>query len=225
MKKIITLLAFSFSCTALVLGQTANIKGSITDTLNKQNLPNTVISLLKAKDSVLVKFTRSDKSGNFEMKNLPAGRFFLMISYPKYADYIYQLTLNEGSSEDIGIIKMTLKSRLLEEVLVKQKVAAVRMKGDTVEYNADSFKVHAGASVEEMLRKMPGLQVDKDGKITAQGQQVEKVLVDGEEFLVTTLRWLQRTCRQMQLIKCRFLIKKATRQLSRVLTMAQKRRH
>lgn len=182
MKKIIILLAFSFFCIAFVSAQTAAIKGSITDTLNKQNLPNTVISLLKSKDSVLVKFTRSDKSGNFEMKNLPAGKFFLMVSYPKYADYIYQLTLKGDSAEDLGAVKMTLKSKLLEEVLVKQKIAAVRMKGDTLEYDADSFKVHAGASVEEMLRKMPGLQVDKDGNITAQGEKVEKVLVDGEEF-------------------------------------------
>ncbi len=212
MKKIIPLLAFSFFC-SVVLAQTANIKGSITDTLNKQNLPNTVISLLKAKDSVLVKFTRSDKSGNFEIKNLPAGKFFLMISYPAYADYIYQLTLNKDSSEDIGIIKMTLKSRLLEEVLVKQKVAAIRIKGDTIEYNTDSFKVREGASVEEMLRKMPGLQVDKDGKITAQGQKVEKVLVDGEEFFGDDPTMAQRIYRPAQSKMSRFLIKKVIRLL------------
>lgn len=182
MKKASAILFFSFFCSTIVLAQRASVKGSIADTLNKQNLSNTVISLLEEKDSVLVKFTRSDKSGNFEMKNLPAGKFFLMISYPAYADYIYPLTLQADTAADIGIVKMTLKSKLLEEVLVKQKVAAVRMKGDTLEYNADSFKVHAGASVEEMLRKMPGLQVDKDGKITAQGEKVEKVLVDGEEF-------------------------------------------
>ncbi len=182
MKKIITSLFFSFFCTTIIIAQNAHIKGTVTDTLNKQNLPNTVISLLKAKDSVLVKFTRSDKSGNFEMKNLPAGKFFLMMSYPAYADFIYPITLTESSSEDIGVVKMTLKSRLLQEVLVKQKIAAVRLRGDTIEYNADSFKVREGASVEEMLRKMPGLQVDKDGNITAQGTKIEKVLVDGEEF-------------------------------------------
>lgn len=182
MKKILTLVITSFFCTTIIFAQHANIKGTIADTLNKQNLHNTVISLLKEKDSVLVKFTRSDKNGGFELKNLPAGKFFLMISYPAYADYIYPVTLPKDTAADIGIVKMTLKSKLLEEVLVKQKVAAVRMKGDTLEYNADSFKVHAGASVEEMLRKMPGLQVDKDGNITAQGEKVEKVLVDGEEF-------------------------------------------
>jgi hypothetical protein len=166
----------------MVFAQQASVKGTVADTLNKQNLSNTIVSLLQEKDSVLVKFTRSDKSGKFELKNLPPGKFFLMISYPAYADYIYPVTLPKDTLADIGVVKMTLKSKLLEEVLVKQKIAAVRMKGDTLEYNADSFKVHAGASVEEMLRKMPGLQVDKDGNITAQGEKVEKVLVDGEEF-------------------------------------------
>ncbi|MDB5248587.1 MAG: hypothetical protein JWQ40_2981 [Segetibacter sp.] len=182
MKKIYTLLTVFFASISLLSAQTANIKGTVTDTLNKQNLQNTVVSLLKAKDSVLVKFTRSDKNGNFEMKNLPAGNFLLMISYPSYADYMFPVKLNENSAEDIGIVKLTLKSRLLQDVLVRAKIAAVRMKGDTIEYNADSFKVREGASVEEMLRKMPGLQVDKDGNITAQGTKVEKVLVDGEEF-------------------------------------------
>lgn len=175
------LFIFFFLYHSIVTAQTS-VKGSISDTTNRQNLPNTVISLLKAKDSVLVKFTRSDKEGNFELKNVPEGKFFLMIAYPSFADYIFPLEIKKDSSQDIGIIKMTLKSRLLQEVLVRQKIAAVRMKGDTIEYNADSFKVHEGASVEEMLRKMPGLQVDKDGNITAQGQKIEKVLVDGEEF-------------------------------------------
>lgn len=182
MRTNITLLTIFVFFTIIVNAQKGTIKGTITDTLNKQNLSNTVISLLKAKDSVLVKFTRSDKNGNFELKNLTAGNFVLMVSYPSYADYIYPLTLTDTTTENVGLVKMTLKSRLLEEVLVRQKIAAVRLRGDTIEYNADSFKVHEGASVEEMLRKMPGLQVDKDGKVTAQGEKVEKVLVDGEEF-------------------------------------------
>ncbi len=182
MKKNLTLLAILVFFTSVVFSQSSFIKGTITDTLNRQNLANTVISLIGAKDSVLVKFTRSDKAGNFELKNVPAGNFFLLISYPAYADYVFPVTLHDTAAEDVGVIKMTLKSKLLEEVLVRSKVAAVRMKGDTIEYRADSFKVREGASVEEMLRKMPGLQVDKDGKITAQGEKVEKVLVDGEEF-------------------------------------------
>ena len=182
MRKILTLLTIFVFCTLVVSAQKASIKGTVTDTLNKQNLSNAVVSLLKAKDSVLIKFVRSDKNGHFELKNLPEGKFVLMVTFPSYADYMYQLSLTDTTIENAGVVKMTLKSKLLEEVLVRQKIAAVRLKGDTIEYRADSFKVRDGASVEEMLRKMPGLQVDKDGNVTAQGEKIEKVLVDGEEF-------------------------------------------
>ncbi|HEX8461765.1 MAG TPA: outer membrane beta-barrel family protein [Segetibacter sp.] len=182
MKKNIALIGIFYFCLSTAFAQTASIKGVISDTLNKKSLSSTAISILTAKDSVLVKFTRSNSSGLFELKDLPVGKFVLMVTYPSYADYMYPVTLTENASEDVGVIKMTLKSKLLEEVLVRQKIAAVRLKGDTVEYKADSFRVREGASVEEMLRKLPGLQVDKDGNITAQGEKIEKVLVDGEEF-------------------------------------------
>jgi len=178
------LIAFVTLCFAVSFAnaQNATIKGVITDTLNKQNLTNATVSVLQTKDSVLIKFARSDKEGKFELNKLPAGKHLLMITYPGFADYFEEVDLSQTPQLDRGMVKMTLKSRLLEDVLVRTKIAAIRMKGDTIEYKADSFKVSAGASVEEMLRKLPGLQVDKDGNITAQGEKVEKVLVDGEEF-------------------------------------------
>ncbi len=162
--------------------QTRSVTGVITDTINQQNLANTTIALLRSRDSVLVSFTRSDLKGKFTLTNIPAGKFLLMITYPGYADYVDDITINDSEARDLGLVKLTLKARLLEEVFVKQRIAAVRLRGDTIEFNADSFQVREGASVEEMLRKMPGLQVDKDGNVTAQGTRVEKVLVDGEEF-------------------------------------------
>ena len=77
---------------------------------------------------------------------------------------------------------MILKSKLLQEVVVHGNMAAIRMKGDTLEFKADSFHVQQGATVEELLKRLPGIQVDKNGKITAQGEPVKKMLVDGEEF-------------------------------------------
>ena len=76
---------------------------------------------------------------------------------------------------------MLARERLIQEVLVRGR-SAITIKGDTVEYAADSFAVREGATVEELLRKLPGLQIDRNGKITAQGEQVQKILVDGEEF-------------------------------------------
>src|SRR5437868_12344640 len=161
--------------------QTASVKGIITDTSSRQNLSNTVISLLRSKDSILYKFTRSDAKGNFELKNLKAGDYILLITYPAYADYVDHINLTDSSSFDLKV-PMTLKAHLLKEVIVRQTISAIKIKGDTTEYAVDSFKVQPDASVEDLLKKLPGIQVDKNGQITAQGEKVQKVLVDGEEF-------------------------------------------
>lgn len=174
----ITCIFVSISCFA----QTATISGSVEDTINRKSLPQTSISLLRAKDSVLVTSLRSDNKGEFKLTGVSKGQYILMFTYPAYADYVDKIGIDNNENKSLGKIMLTLKSKILEEVIVKSKAAAMRMKGDTTEYTADSFKVREGASVEEMLRKLPGLQVDKDGKITAQGEEVKKILVDGEEF-------------------------------------------
>lgn len=162
--------------------QNGSVKGLVTDTLNKQNLTNAVVSVLRAKDSVLVKFTRTNTEGNFNLPNLSAGKYIVMVTYPSYADYIDIISVTEGSITDLGKVPVITKATLLQEVIVKQTIGSIRMKGDTTEYKADSFKVSANADVQELLRKMPGIQVNSKGEITAQGERVQKVLVDGEEF-------------------------------------------
>ncbi len=180
MKSFLVCSCILFSITSFA--QNASIKGSVRDTLNEQNLSNAVIALLYSKDSVLYTFTRSNKDGNFELNNLQSGEYLLMVTSPKFVDYLHPLTLSSDTLVNLGKLSITTKARLLEEVIVQQKIAAIRMRGDTVEFKADSFKVREGASVEELLKRLPGLTVDKDGQITAQGKKVEKVLVDGEEF-------------------------------------------
>eukprot|EP01136_Pigoraptor_vietnamica_P045037 Opistho-1_new@22526 len=178
----ILLVLFCLAATVSVFAQPVSLKGTITDTLNKQNLSNAVISVLRAKDSVLVKFTRTSATGNFELKNLPAGNFIVMVTYPSYADYVEKISLEAGKDRDLGSLPLITKANLLQEVIVRQRVGAIRVKGDTTEYKADSFHVSANADVQELLRKMPGIQVNSKGEITAQGDKVEKILVDGEEF-------------------------------------------
>jgi hypothetical protein len=159
-----------------------SVKGTVSDTLAKQLLVKAVISLVRAKDSMLVKFARTDANGFFELTDLPADKYVLLSSFPNYADYTDTFTIGASGMINLGQIPMITKTHLLQEVVVKQTVAAIRMKGDTTEYKADSFHVQPNATVEELLKKLPGIQVDKNGQITAQGQKVQKVLVDGEEF-------------------------------------------
>jgi hypothetical protein len=163
------------------LAQTG-FKGKIIDSTEKKLLSNAVVTVLRTKDSVLVKFTRSDKNGSYLLQNIEPGKYIVEVSYPGYASFADVIECKPGTLTDIPAINIIPKSKLLQEIIIQQKVSAIRIKGDTTEYKADSFKVGPNASVQDLLKKLPGLQVNSKGEITAQGQKVEKILVDDEEF-------------------------------------------
>ena len=181
MRKFIAGFVFILAITLTSHSQTTSIKGTVTDTVEKKNLSNAVVALIKKSDSALVKFTRTNSNGEFSITNVPAATYILMITYPKYADFADQVNLTATEPLNLGRISLLQKAILLKEVIVHNK-GAIRIKGDTTEFVADSFKVKQGATVEDLLKKLPGLSVNSKGEITAQGKQVDKVLVDGEEF-------------------------------------------
>ncbi|HEY5392132.1 MAG TPA: carboxypeptidase regulatory-like domain-containing protein, partial [Hanamia sp.] len=180
MRKFICILFIVYFAPQLANCQTSTIKGSLADSSNNEKPENAVIAILRQQDSTLVKYVRSDKSGKFSINNLDSGKYEVLITYPKYGDFVDHIELKQNENLDLKTIFLTEKAKLLQEIVVKQ--AAMRLKGDTTEYNADSYEVKPNATVEDLLKQLPGIQVDKDGKITAQGQQVQKVLVDGDEF-------------------------------------------
>ena len=181
MPKLTLLLSSCLLFSVSLLAQSSHITGSVADTLEKKPLVNASILLLRPADSILLQHTRSDATGHFQLQRIPAGRYLLLVTFPKYADYVDEVELKDSGDLALPPVPMVLKSTLLETVVVKG-VGAVRIKGDTTEFNADSFRTEAGATVEDLLKKLPGIQVDHNGKITAQGESVKKVLVDGEEF-------------------------------------------
>jgi hypothetical protein len=166
---------FSFS----VFAQKANVSGILRESNEKTPVFNSVVALLTPKDSILYKFTRSDKNGKFDLKNVKAGHYILMTSHRQYADYLDDITVNE-TLNNLGTIALISKINALREVIIK--TGSIRIKGDTTSYRASDFVVSANANVEELLKKLPGIQVDKNGAIKAMGETVQKVLVDGEEF-------------------------------------------
>jgi hypothetical protein len=171
---LLTIVSFNVSAQGFLL------KGTVRDTVDKKFLKNASIVLLHAKDSVLYRTTRTQDDGHFDLSEVNKGSYILMIAYPQYADYLEKIELNE--SIDLKIIPLNTKVHLLKEVIIKNTVSAIRVKGDTTEYKADSFRVTPNADVQELLKKMPGFQVNSKGEITTQGEKVNKVLVDGEEF-------------------------------------------
>jgi hypothetical protein len=166
--------------TCASFAQTVTVSGNIKDTATKVSVKNAVVSLLSPKDSILKAFTRVKEDGSYILNNVKSGNYILSVTHPTFGEYVDDIEV-KNSNKNISPIALTTKSKLLAEVIVKSG-SPIRIKGDTTIYTADSFKVSANANVEELLKKMPGIQVDKDGKIKAMGQTVEKVLVDGEEF-------------------------------------------
>lgn len=155
------------------------MSGTITDGSDNTKLQKAIIALLNPKDSILVNFTRSGENGDFLIPKLDTGNYKIIISYPQYADYVEDIHVLKD--QDLGTIKLSKALLLLEEVAVTGRIPVV-IKGDTIEYNAASFKVDKDAKVDDLLKVLPGITVDADGKITAQGKEVKKVLLDGEEF-------------------------------------------
>lgn len=182
----LTILLFLFICLGVVPVFAQNnysVKGVAADSVEHVKLYNTSISVLNAKDSTLVNFTRAGEDGTFAIKSLHPGKFILLVAYPDYADYVEMFTLDSAHQmHNFGNVNMNLKSRILKEVLIKGTAAQIKIKGDTTEYNAKAFQIQPNAKVEDLIKQFPGFQVDKDGKITAHGETISKVLVDGEEF-------------------------------------------
>ncbi len=177
----LTVLVFFVSLYSIkTSAQTSKFSGSVMDTSANQGVKNAVVALVTVGDSILYKFSRADEKGQFSFKNIAAGKYILMTSHPLYGDYVDNVEIKENDNQQINIMLIS-KSKLLKEVIVKSG-SPIKIKGDTVTYTADSFKVSANANVEELLRKLPGIQVDKNGQIKAMGETVSKVLVDGEEF-------------------------------------------
>jgi hypothetical protein len=183
MKHLPILLLFCL-CSSKVYGQRSyTVRGNLTDTSTGTKLMNATIAVLRAKDSVLCGFTWNTNSTAFSVDKLPAGNYLLLVTYPGYADYTSNFRLDSTHADyDFGNITMMLKSKLLSEVIVKGKMAEVQMNGDTTEYNAAAFTTDVNAKVEDLLRQFPGISVDENGQITAQGKTVTRVLVDGDEF-------------------------------------------
>jgi len=180
MRKQLSILLFCAFFYQFAAAQQSTIKGVITDTAEHKPAINAVIALSRVADSALVAFTRTDKEGRFQLSQIPIGKYSLLVTFPKFADFSDEINVKDPE-HDLGNIAVTNKGTLMKEVVVRSS-AAIRIKGDTTEFTADSFVVKDGATVEDLLKKFPGFSVNSKGEITAQGKKVDKILVDGEEF-------------------------------------------
>lgn len=174
-------LTFTILLTMLAMPVFAyNVTGSILDA-EGEPLPEAGVRVLAARDSSYVKGGAADIDGNFALSGIKAGKYILQCDYVGYQKH-YQNFEISGKSLKFAPITLHESSYMLKEATVTAVKTPIKVMEDTVEFNADTYKTQPNAVVEDLLKRLPGVEVDSDGKITANGKEVTKILVDGKEF-------------------------------------------
>ena len=173
------LLSITIICIASV--SNAQVKGTIIDSASKQPISNVAIGLVIKTNLTDTIYTLTDDKGQFKFDNVPASNFSITIRNMGYRPVAKFVAVSKiEKTIDIGNVTMAVWGKIMDEVVVS--APAIVVKEDTVEYNAASFKVKDNAVVEDLLKKLPGVTVDKDGNVTAQGKSVTRVKVNGKDF-------------------------------------------
>lgn len=176
MKFYLTLCAFLLS--TFSFAQKSTLYGSVQDSAS-HSIPFTSIALSNPTDTSLVQFAISKEDGSFKFTNIDHGSYLLMLACFGYEVEYLNITLPHDSS--LKVIMKATKLTIKEVTILANKMP-IMLNGDTIVYNSSSFKTQSNATVEDLIKKMPGIQVNADGSVSAEGQTITKILVNGKEF-------------------------------------------
>ncbi|SKB77587.1 TonB-dependent receptor [Dyadobacter psychrophilus] len=160
----------------------AEVSGVVIDSTSKKPLRTASVSLVMQRDSAYVMASITDGDGKFRFKNVSTGSYRLLVTFIGYRNKSALFTLSLNSAVRLDTLWMSEQGNDLQEVVIKQEAPPVALKGDTVQFNADAFKTEPNAQLEELLKKLPGVEVSRDGEIKSNGQAVRRVFVDGKPF-------------------------------------------
>jgi len=162
--------------------QQISVSGSLQDGQTRTPLIGATVVLIPQRDTSQKLFGLTDAQGHFQIGNLTSGNYRLSISYLGYQSLQRTIAIEKSQSLNLGVFYLQPTKTILQEVKVVGQVPPSQMKGDTVEYNAQAYKTNPNATAEDLVGKMPGIIVNSDGSVTAHGETVQKVLVDGKPF-------------------------------------------
>ncbi|WP_338350998.1 outer membrane beta-barrel protein [Nonlabens tegetincola] len=168
---------------AVLFAQKIEIKGVVLDSLSNTGLQSATVFAEAKKDATLIAYSITDENGAFTISgNTSVDSLVFYASYQGYKEFRKELFIKDNREIDLGQISLSNQVEELEGVLVNAKAAPIRIKQDTLEFNAGSFKSKENATLEDLLEKLPGVEIDKDGTIKVNGKKVNKLLVNGKEF-------------------------------------------
>ena len=161
--------------------QTA-LSGKVIDTDTHEPVPQATIQLFTLPDSTFAKGMVSGNDGTFRLTPVKKGKYLLKISFIGYEPYWQNIDLASGKSADLKEIFLKPASILLHETVITAEAPPVTVEQDTTVFNTSAYRVAEGSMLEDLVKKLPGVEVDTDGKITVNGKEIKKIMVDGKEF-------------------------------------------
>lgn len=185
MKKILALLLLCFTTVTLTTAQNkyVSLSGSIIDADEKAPVAQATVQLLSLPDSTFVSGEASSNNGYFKFPNLKAGKYALKVSFVGYQTLIKSIELSAAKpSVNLGQLALQPDAIMLGEAVVVAEAPQVTVVQDTTVYNTSAYRVPEGAMLEDLVKKLPGAEVDSEGKVTVNGKEIKKIMVDGKEF-------------------------------------------
>ena len=183
MKKTLLAILLTLCAAATALAQERKISGTLLDKESKEPVMQATIQLLKAKDSVYVAGAVTNEDGLFSLTAPENGKYIIKITNIGYKGIVRNLTISEDKDFAFGKVNMETDAVMLKEVIANGVAAKVVVKEDTFVYNAAAYRTPEGSVIEELVKRLPGAQIGDDGKITINGKEVKKIMVDGKEFM------------------------------------------
>lgn len=182
MKKLLSILIMCVCASAFAMAQKKDVvvSGSVLDKGTSEPVIQATVQLLTVKDSTFVAGNVSDLEGNFQLPAVVAGDYLLKVSFTGYVPEWKTLSLKK--STHVGAISLSQDAVLLKQATVTAEIAEVQVVEDTVIYNAGAYRLPPGSMLEELVKKLPGVQVDENGKIIVNGKEVSEIMMNGKEF-------------------------------------------
>ena len=169
-----------------------NISGTVFDGDMNEPLPIAAVQVLSLPDSSMAKGAVTDNDGKYSISGLKNGNYVIKVSYIGYKDSETKLSLTARSDRNVRVpqIKMVTDSRMLAETTITAEVPKVQAIKDTIVFNSAAYRLSETATIQELIKKLPGVDMDSDGNITVNGKAVTQILINGKEYLgenITTL--------------------------------------
>ena len=164
--------------------QRLTISGQVIDSDLKEPMVQATIQLFAATDSTFVGGTVTNEKGTFSVDAPSSGTYKIKISSLGFQSIEREVTLRRNEHQDLGPLLMSAESIVLKETVVTGRAAQVIVRKDTIVYNPEAYRTPEGSPIEELIKRIPGADVDEDGNITINGKEVKKILLDGREFML-----------------------------------------